>query len=230
MADVPLGAFLSGGIDSTAVAALMAREMDRPVQTFSVAFADRAFSELEYARQAAHAIGADSHEIVMSDDDFFGALPRLIWHEDEPIAHPSSVPLHFVSALARQHVKVGPHRRRQRRAARRIRQVSARAAQLERCRLYERWVPRAVRSACGFVSRSETSRPHRPDGAPIVPRVAAEPGGYVFRQLRRDPAERSARAAPPVADEWRCVYALARILPPRERQERRCSIVCSTPT
>jgi asparagine synthase (glutamine-hydrolysing) len=71
-----------------------------------VAFADRQFSELDYARQAARAIGANSHEIVIDDNDFFGALPRLIWHEDEPIAHPSSVPLHFVSALARQHVKV----------------------------------------------------------------------------------------------------------------------------
>jgi asparagine synthase (glutamine-hydrolysing) len=106
MADVPLGAFLSGGIDSTAVAALMAREMDRPVQTFSVAFADRKFNEIEYARQAARAIGADGHEIIIDDHDFFGALPRLIWHEDEPIAHPSSVPLHFVSSLARGHVKV----------------------------------------------------------------------------------------------------------------------------
>src|SRR5687767_12093176 len=106
MADVPLGMFLSGGIDITAVAALMAREVDRPIDTFSVAFADRQFSELDYARQAARAIGANSHEIVIDDNDFFGALPRLIWHEDEPIAHPSSVPLHFVSALARQHVKV----------------------------------------------------------------------------------------------------------------------------
>ena len=106
MADVPLGAFLSGGIDSTVVAALMAREMNRPVQTFSVAFADREFSELAYARQAADAIGADSHEIVIGDDDFFAALPKMVWHEDEPIAHPSSVPLHFVSALASQHVKV----------------------------------------------------------------------------------------------------------------------------
>jgi asparagine synthase (glutamine-hydrolysing) len=106
MSDVPLGMFLSGGIDSSAVAALMAREIDRPVDTFSVAFADRRFSELEYAREAARAIGANSHEIVIDDGDFFGALPRLIWHEDEPIAHPSSVPLHFVSALARQHVKV----------------------------------------------------------------------------------------------------------------------------
>src|SRR5687767_14530906 len=106
MADVPLGMFLSGGIDSAAVASLMAREVNRPIDTFSVAFADRQFSELDYARQAAQAIGATSHEIVIDDHDFFGALPRLVWHEDEPIAHPSSVPLHFVSALARQHVKV----------------------------------------------------------------------------------------------------------------------------
>ena len=106
MADVPLGMFLSGGIDSAAVAALMAREIDRPIETFSVAFADRRFSELEYARQAARSIGANSHEVVIDDHDFFGALPRLLWHEDEPIAHPSSVPLHFVSALAGQHVKV----------------------------------------------------------------------------------------------------------------------------
>jgi asparagine synthase (glutamine-hydrolysing) len=106
MADVPLGAFLSGGIDSTAVTALMARQLDRPVETFSVAFQDRAFSELEYSRQAARAIGARMHEVVVSDEDFFRALPRMIWHEDEPIAHPSSVPLHFVSMLAREHVKV----------------------------------------------------------------------------------------------------------------------------
>src|SRR5688572_23664090 len=106
MADVPLGMFLSGGIDSSAVAALMAREVNRPIETFSVAFADRRFSELEYAREVARAVGANSHEIVIDDTDFFGALPRLVWHEDEPIAHPSSVPLHFVSALAREHVKV----------------------------------------------------------------------------------------------------------------------------
>jgi asparagine synthase (glutamine-hydrolysing) len=106
MADVPLGMFLSGGIDSAAVAALMAREIDRPIDTFSVAFRDPRFSEIDYARTAAEAIGANSHEVVIDDRDFFGALPRLIWHEDEPIAHPSSVPLHFVSALARQHVKV----------------------------------------------------------------------------------------------------------------------------
>jgi asparagine synthase (glutamine-hydrolysing) len=106
MADVPLGMFLSGGLDSSAIAALMAKMIDRPLKTFSVAFQERAFSELEYARQVSSAIGAEAHEIVIDDRDFFGALPRLIWHEDEPIAHPSSVPLYFVSALAREHVKV----------------------------------------------------------------------------------------------------------------------------
>src|SRR5262249_34702305 len=81
-------------------------QIDRPLETFSVAFKDRAFNELEYAREVARAIGANTHEIVIDDEDFFGALPKLVWHEDEPIAHTSSVPLYFVSALARQHVTV----------------------------------------------------------------------------------------------------------------------------
>jgi len=106
MSDVPLGMFLSGGIDSSAIAALMARMIDRPLQTFSVAFKERAFNELAYARDVADAIGAERHEVVIDDRDFFGALPKLVWHEDEPIAHPSSVPLYCVSALARQHVTV----------------------------------------------------------------------------------------------------------------------------
>jgi asparagine synthase (glutamine-hydrolysing) len=106
MADVPLGMFLSGGLDSSAIAALMAGMIDRPLETFSVAFKQRAFSELVYARQVATAIKAHPHEIVIDEIDFFGALPRLVWHEDEPIAHPSSVPLYFVSKLASEHVKV----------------------------------------------------------------------------------------------------------------------------
>jgi asparagine synthase (glutamine-hydrolysing) len=106
MSEVPLGVFLSGGIDSSVIAALAARRMERPLQTFSVAFADRAFNELEYSRQVAEAIGADRHEVVIDEHDFFGALPRLLWHEDEPIAHPSSIPLYFVSRLARERVTV----------------------------------------------------------------------------------------------------------------------------
>jgi asparagine synthase (glutamine-hydrolysing) len=106
MSDVPIGMFLSGGIDSSAVAVLMARQIGRPLQTFSVAFREQAFNELTYARQVAQAIGADGHEVVVDDHDFFGALPKLVWHEDEPIAHPSSVALFFVALLARQHVTV----------------------------------------------------------------------------------------------------------------------------
>ncbi len=106
MSDVPLGMFLSGGLDSSAIAAIMARMIDRPLQTFSVAFKEQAFSELTWAREVAQVIGADAHEVVIGADEFFDALPRLVWHEDEPIAHPSSVPLYFVSALAREHVTV----------------------------------------------------------------------------------------------------------------------------
>ena len=106
MSDVPLGVFLSGGIDSSVVAAIMASQIDRPVEAFSVAFADRAFSELQYSRQVAASISANAHEVVIDERDFFGAPPQLVWHEDEPIAHPSSVPLYFVSRLAREHVTV----------------------------------------------------------------------------------------------------------------------------
>ncbi len=106
MADVPLGMFLSGGIDSSAIAAVMSTMVSDPIKTFSVAFAEREANELEYARLAARAFKTDHHEIVVSPEQFFDALPRLVWHEDEPLAHPSSVALYFVSRLASEHVKV----------------------------------------------------------------------------------------------------------------------------
>jgi asparagine synthase (glutamine-hydrolysing) len=106
MADVPLGMFLSGGIDSSAIAAVMSGMVAEPVKTFSVAFAEREANELEYARSVARAFRTDHHEVVVSPEEFFAALPRLVWHEDEPLAHPSSVALNFVSRLASRHVKV----------------------------------------------------------------------------------------------------------------------------
>ena len=106
MSDVPLGMFLSGGIDSSAIAAVMSKLVSEPIKTFSVAFADREANELEYARLVATKFKTDHHEVVVSPEEFFEALPALIWHEDEPIAHPSSVALNFVSKLASQHVKV----------------------------------------------------------------------------------------------------------------------------
>ncbi|MDQ3258239.1 MAG: asparagine synthase (glutamine-hydrolyzing), partial [Acidobacteriota bacterium] len=106
MADVPLGMFLSGGIDSSAIAAVMSGMVSEPVKTFSVAFAEREANELEYARIVARRFKTDHHEVVVSPEEFFAALPQLVWHEDEPLAHPSSVALYFVSRLAAQHVKV----------------------------------------------------------------------------------------------------------------------------
>ena len=106
MSDVPLGVFLSGGIDSSAIAAIMRALGVSDLKTFSVAFEEREANEFEYARLMARHIGAEHHEVQLGRDDFFAALPLLTWHEDEPIAHPSSVPLHMVSRLAAQHVKV----------------------------------------------------------------------------------------------------------------------------
>ena len=106
MSDVPLGLFLSGGLDSSGLAALMARVVKEPIRTFSVGVPDADANELAYARLVARAVGAVHREVVVSPAEFFGALPRLVWHEDEPIAFSSSVPLYFVSRLAREHVKV----------------------------------------------------------------------------------------------------------------------------
>ena len=106
MADVPLGMFLSGGIDSSAIAAVMSGMVSEPIKTFSVAFAEREANELEYARLIADAYKTNHHEIVVRPEQFFAVLPSLVWHEDEPLAHPSSVALYFVSRLAAEHVKV----------------------------------------------------------------------------------------------------------------------------
>jgi asparagine synthase (glutamine-hydrolysing) len=106
MADVPLGVFLSGGIDSSAITAMMSSMARRPIKTFSVGFAEREANELEYARMVSRAFGTDHHEVIVSPDEFFAVMPRLIWHEDEPLGHLASVPLYFVSELAARHVKV----------------------------------------------------------------------------------------------------------------------------
>lgn len=106
MADVPLGMFLSGGVDSSAIAATMSTMVSEPIKTFSVGFCEREANELEYARLVAKKFGTDHHEITITPEQFFDALPNLVWHEDEPIGFIASVPLYFVSKLAQQHVKV----------------------------------------------------------------------------------------------------------------------------
>jgi asparagine synthase (glutamine-hydrolysing) len=106
MSDVPLGMFLSGGLDSSAVAALATKIRRDQIKTFAVGYGEEAFSELGYAREVAQHIKSDHHEVRLSREEFFENLPRLIWHEDEPIVWPSSVALYFVARLARQHVTV----------------------------------------------------------------------------------------------------------------------------
>ncbi len=106
MADVPLGMFLSGGIDSAAITAVMSGLVKEPIKTFSVAFAEREANELTYARLVSKHYATDHREVVVSPQDFWQALPSLVWHEDEPLAHPSSIALNFVSRLAAEHVKV----------------------------------------------------------------------------------------------------------------------------
>ncbi len=106
MSDVPLGAFLSGGLDSSAITALMSRMTSKPVQAFAVGYAETAHSELPWARQVANTLGADYREVSVGFEDFFNALPDMVWHEDEPVNWPSSVALYFVARLASQHVKV----------------------------------------------------------------------------------------------------------------------------
>ena len=106
MSDVPLGVFLSGGIDSSAIVAMMSELVKGPFKSFSVAFSEREANELEYARIVSRAYRTDHHEVIVSPEDYFASLPKMIWQEDEPIAHLASIPLYHVSKLAAQHVKV----------------------------------------------------------------------------------------------------------------------------
>jgi asparagine synthase (glutamine-hydrolysing) len=103
--EVPLGAFLSGGIDSTIVVGLMSKLMSEPVRTFSIGFPVAEFDETRYAREAARRFGA-IHQEFQVRPDAMEILPRLVWHYDEPFADSSAVPTWYVSQLTRQHVTV----------------------------------------------------------------------------------------------------------------------------
>jgi asparagine synthase (glutamine-hydrolysing) len=105
VSDVPLGAFLSGGIDSSSVVALMSRLTPGPIKTFSIGFADADYSELAHARTVARAFGTDHRELVM-EPDAFGILEAVAWHLDEPLGDPSAIPTYLVSGLAAESVTV----------------------------------------------------------------------------------------------------------------------------
>ncbi|MBV8941887.1 MAG: asparagine synthase (glutamine-hydrolyzing) [Solirubrobacterales bacterium] len=105
VSDVPVGAFLSGGIDSSALVALMSKSVDEPVRTFSIGFVDPRYSELPKARLIAHRYRTQHHELVVEPESV-ELLPRLVRHFDEPFADASALPTYHVSRLAREHVKV----------------------------------------------------------------------------------------------------------------------------
>jgi len=105
VADVPFGAFLSGGLDSSTVVALMAQNLAQPVKTFTIGFREAAYSELGDARRVASHLGTEHHELVV-EPDAVALLQQLVWHFDEPFADSSAVPTFLVSQLAQRHVKM----------------------------------------------------------------------------------------------------------------------------
>ena len=105
IADVPLGAFLSGGVDSSAVVAMMARAGAGRVKTFSIGFPAKEYDETRYARMVAERYGTEHEEFIV-EPDAVAILPKLVWHYGEPFADPSAIPTYYVSQMARRHVTV----------------------------------------------------------------------------------------------------------------------------
>jgi asparagine synthase (glutamine-hydrolysing) len=105
ISDVPLGAFLSGGIDSSTVVAIMSQISSVPVKTFTIGFEDEDYNEILYARKVAKIFNTDHHEEIIKPDAM-EIIPTLFWHYDEPYADSSCIPTYYVSKITRQHVKV----------------------------------------------------------------------------------------------------------------------------
>ncbi|MFC1818668.1 asparagine synthase (glutamine-hydrolyzing) [Thermodesulfobacteriota bacterium] len=106
ISDVPYGAFLSGGIDSSAIVALMSRHSSRPVKTFSVGFKEQKYSELTHARIIAEKFNTDHHELILSQENLMDELEALVLYRDAPVAEPSDIPIYLLSKEARGTVKM----------------------------------------------------------------------------------------------------------------------------
>jgi asparagine synthase (glutamine-hydrolysing) len=104
-ADVPVGSFLSGGIDSTIIASI-AKDFHPAIKTFSVGFERNGFSEIDVAKESATKLGVENISYVITPEEYMNELPKILWHMDDPLADPACVPLYFVAREARRHVKV----------------------------------------------------------------------------------------------------------------------------
>ncbi|MFB5548520.1 asparagine synthase (glutamine-hydrolyzing) [Bacillus cereus] len=103
--DVPVGAFLSGGIDSCIIASI-AKEINPNLLTFSVGFEHRGFSEIDVAKETAEKLGVKNYSVLVTPQEFMNEFPKIMWHMDDPLADPAAVPLYFVAKEARKHVTV----------------------------------------------------------------------------------------------------------------------------
>ncbi|PLR67148.1 asparagine synthase (glutamine-hydrolyzing) [Bacillus sp. UMB0893] len=103
--DVPIGAFLSGGIDSSFIVSI-AKEVNPKIKTFSVGFETKGYSEIDIAKETAHHLDVENISYLISPEEFMNNLPKIIWHMDDPLADPAAVPLYFLAREARKHVKV----------------------------------------------------------------------------------------------------------------------------
>lgn len=107
IADVPVGVLLSGGVDSSAVLNFAVKGTDKKVKAFTIGFdGNQVVDERPYARMAAQRFGAEHHELTITSEDFWNFLPTYAWHMEEPVCEPPAVALHYISKLARNHVKV----------------------------------------------------------------------------------------------------------------------------
>jgi len=205
MADVPFGVFLSGGVDSSANVALMAEQMSRPVETFTVAYKDHEeLNELEAARETARRFGANHHEVVIGDEEMRAFLPELVFHQDEPLADPVCVPLYHVSKLARESGTV-------------VVQVGEGADELfsgydkyvKYLRLYERFwrhaerAPLLARRAASLFARSLVGAATRnAEAAELVRRLGADEALFWGAAIVFDETLKSQLASPRMSARW----------------------------
>lgn len=106
ISDVPIGAFLSGGVDSSLLVSYMSELNGEPVKTFSIGFTEEEANEFRYSRWVARRFQTDHHEYILSEQAFLETLPQIIWHQDEPLRHHASVPLYLLSMYAKNDVTV----------------------------------------------------------------------------------------------------------------------------